>query len=156
MKKRLFAFLICIMLLLSSCSDDILDPIITLAPEELPTSELTEAPSAVSLAGYKVVRSEKASASIISAAVEFKKAIDAVADDITIGDDWYNKNAGELPAEALEILVGDTNRPESVELKKGLLNNDFAVKYFPESRRIAIIGGSDEATMEAIKYFLEF
>ncbi len=144
------------MLLLSSCSGDVLDPIITNAPEEFPTSELTEAPSAVSLSGYKVIRSEKASQTIVSASIEFKKAIEAVAGDITIGDDWYNKNAGELPTEALEILVGDTNRPESAELKKNLLQNDYAVRYFPESGRIAIVGGSDEATLKAISYFLEF
>lgn len=156
MKKRFFASLICIMLLLSSCSGDVLDPIITNAPEEFPTSELTEAPVAISLAGYKVIRSEKAAQSIVSAAVDLKAKISEQAEGITISDDWYNKKAGDLPAEALEILVGETNRAESVELKNQLLENDFAVKYYPESRRIAILGGSDEATIKAISYFLEF
>ncbi len=156
MKKRIFAFLICILLLLSACSGDVLDPIITNAPEEFPTSELTAAPAAVSLAGYKVIRSEKAAQSIVSAAVDLKTKISEQAEGITISDDWYNKNAGDLPAEALEILVGETNRDESVELKNQLLENDFAVKYYPESRRIVILGGSDEATIKAISYFLEF
>ena len=155
MKKRLSSLLICIMMLLSSCSGDVLDPIITNAPEEFPTSELTEVPTAVSLTGYKVIRSSKASNSIVSAAVELKKALSEVAEDITIGDDWY-KTGDALPTEALEILVGETNRTESIEMKKELLEDDFAVKYFPESRRIVILGGSDEATLEAISYFLEF
>ncbi len=155
MKKRIFAFLICIMLLLSSCSGDVLDPIITNTPEEFPTSELTEAPAAVSLAGYKVVRSERAAQSVVSAAVDLKTKLSEQAEGITISDDWH-KASEEFPAEALEILVGETNRPESVETKKQLLENDFAVKYYPASRRIVILGGSDEATIKAISYFLEF
>lgn len=156
MKKRIITLLVCIMLLLSSCSGDVIDPIVTMPQEELPTSEITEAPSSITLAGYKVIRSQKASNAIVTAAVEFKKTLESVADGLTIGDDWYNKNAGELPAEALEILVGDTNRPESIALKETLLADDFAIKYFPESRRLAIIGGDDESTMKAIAHFLEY
>ena len=155
MKKRLLSFVVCILLLLSSCSDDVLDPIITAPVEEFPTSELTEAATSVSLAGYKVVRSEKASKAIVSAAVEFKQTIESVVGSMNIGDDWH-KSGEALPNEALEILIGDTNRSESVELKAELLQDDYAVKYFPESGRIAIIGGSDEATIKAISYFLDY
>ncbi|MBQ2716838.1 MAG: hypothetical protein IJF21_08565, partial [Clostridia bacterium] len=113
MEKRLFAFLICFMLLLSSCSGDVIDPIVTNAPEEFPTSELTEAPAFVSLAGYKVVRPMHTSDRIVDAAVGLKKVLDKAVENITIGDDWH-RDSEELPAEALEILVGETNRPESV------------------------------------------
>ncbi len=153
MKKRLFAFLICIIMLLSSCTGG--DPAITETTGADTTAELTEAPSAVSLAGYKVIRSEKASQAVISAAVELKNAIEKVADGVTISDDWY-KTGDTLPDEALEILVGDTNRPESAELKKTLLADDFVIKYFPESERIAIIGGDDDSTLKAISHFLEY
>ena len=155
MKKRLFTFLICITLLLSSCSGDVLDPIVTQPVDEYPTSELTEPPADISLAGYTVIRSSNASATVVSAAVELKKALADAVGEVGIGDDWY-KTGDTLPAEALEILVGDTNRPESVELKENLLANDFAIKYFPESRRIAIIGGDDESTVKAISHFLEY
>lgn len=155
MKKRIITFLIFITLIFSSCSGDVTDPTVTLAPDEYQTSEMTEAPADVSLAGYKVIRSYKASSAVVSAAVELKKALGEVADGITIGDDWY-KSDTVLPDEALEILVGDTNRAESSKLKEGLLADDFAVKYFPESHRIAIVGGSDEATLKAVDHFLEF
>ncbi len=154
--KRFFALIICLMMLMTSCSDDVLDPIVTMPQEELPTSEITEAPSSISLSGYKVIRSEKASAAMVSSTVEFKKTLEAVADGITIGDDWYNKNAGEIPAEALEILIGATNRPETAEVMEDLLADDFVIKYFSESGRIVICGGSDEATMKAMDHFLEF
>lgn len=143
------------MMLLSSCSGNVIDPIVTDASDELTSSELTEAPADVSLAGYKVVRSYKASSAMVTATVELKKTLAEVADGITIGDDWY-KESEALPDEALEILVGETNRPESAEMKNGLLEGDYVVKYFPESRRIVIIGGSEEATVKAIEYFLEF
>jgi hypothetical protein len=87
--------------------------------------------------------------------VELKKTLSESVEGVTIGDDWY-KTGDTLPTEALEILVGETNRTESVEMKAGLLEDDFAVKYYPESHRIVILGGSDEATVKAISYFFEF
>ncbi len=153
--KSFFAILICLVMLMTSCSDDILDPIVTDPGIEYPTEEKTEAPSSVSLSGYKVIRSEKASKQIVSATVDFKKKIETEAGSIAIGDDWY-KSGEALPEKALEILVGATNRPETAEVMSGLLSDDFAVKYFPESGRIAICGGSDEATLKAMEHFLEF
>ena len=155
MKNRLFAFLICIMLLLSSCSGDVLDPIITSPVDEFPTSELTEASVPVSLADYKIIRSSTASQSIVSAAVELKKSLSEAVGEIGIADDWA-RSADDIPAEGLEILVGDTNRKETAALKTELREDDYAVKYFSESGRIAIVGGSDEATLKAIAYFLEY
>lgn len=153
--KRFLALLMCTIIFMTSCSGDVIDPIVTDPGVEYPTEEMTEAETHVSLAGYKVVRAEKASGTVVSAAMELRKTLEAVAGNITISDDWL-KSGEELPAEALEILVGDTNRPESIEVKKELLSDDFAVKYFPESKRIVICGGSDAATLKAIGHFLEF
>ncbi len=153
--KRIISLFLCILIFLTSCSGDILDPIITIEPTEQPTAEKTEAPATVPLAGYKIIRSEKASDSMISAAVNLRQTLSAAAENISISDDWL-KPGEELPAEALEILVGETNRPESAEVRGELLADDFAVKYFPESGRIVICGGSDTATLKAIEYFLEF
>ena len=124
MKNRLFAFLICIMLLLSSCSGDVLDPIITSPVDEFPTSELTEASVPVSLADYKIIRSSTASQSIVSAAVELKKSLSEAVGEIGIADDWA-RSADDIPAEGLEILVGDTNRKETAALKTELREDGF-------------------------------
>ena len=154
--KRLFALIICFMMIMTSCSGDVIDPIITAPGDEFPTSELTtEAPSAVSLEGYKVIRSERASEQIITATVNFKKKLETSVGGLTIGDDWH-KSGEELPEKALEILVGSTNRTESAEVEAELLFNDYAIKFFPESGRIVICGGSDEATMKALDHFIEF
>lgn len=152
---RFIALLVCILMLFPSCSGDAIDPIVTDPGVEYPTEEKTEAPTHISLAGYKVIRSENASKQIVSAAVDMRKTLDETSGNITIGDDWI-KSGETLPEKALEILVGETNRPESAEVMGGLLAGDFAVKYFPESGRIAICGGSDEATLKAIEHFLEF
>lgn len=152
---RFFAFLLCIMMFLASCSGDVLDPIVTQEHSELPTVEKTEAPTTVSLSGYKVIRSSKASDSVVAAAMSLRKTLDSVAEGITIADDWY-KTGDTLPENALEILVGETNRAETQEVRAELLADDFAVKYFPESGRIVICGGSDAATLKAVEHFLEF
>ena len=152
---RFFALTICFLIIFSSCAGGAVEPIATDPVEELTTAELTEAVTSVSLAGYKVIRSEKASSQLIAATVEFKKSIEATTENITIGDDWY-KSSETLPEKALEILIGATNRPESVEVMSELLASDFAIKYFPESGRLVICGGSDEATAKAMAHFLEF
>lgn len=152
MKKRLFAFLVSIILLLPSCTGNL--PDVTVGPDGSAAPEQTEA-AAISLAGYTVIRPEHAEAGVLSAAIDLKKELEASAEGIAISDDWY-RSGESLPDQAKEILVGNTNRAETQELLRGLLADDYAVKYFPESGRIAICGGSDEATVKAIGYFLEF
>jgi len=157
--KRILSILICILMLLSSCTKEPVLPTVTDVTEgtdELATSEpVTELPSEISLSGYKVIRSAKASKTVIEGAVNLKKKLDALTDNVSIGDDWH-KSDEEIPEKALEILVGSTNRPESLEIEEELLSGDFAIKYFPESGRIVICGGSDAATIKAVDHFLEF
>lgn len=157
--KRILSILICIMMLLSSCSENTPIPEATESTgrsEEITTSEpITELPSEISLSGYKVIRSAKASKTVIDGAVNLKKKLDELTDNVSIGDDWH-KSDEEIPEKALEILVGSTNRPESLEIEEELLSGDFAIKYFPESGRIVICGGSDAATIKAVDHFLEF
>ena len=62
-------------------------------------------------------------------------------------------NSTEIPEDACEILIGLTNRSESMALAKGLRMNDFAIAA--EGDRIMIVGGSDQATADGVAYFLE-
>ncbi len=57
----------------------------------------------------------------------------------------------QVPVGTLEILIGDTNRPESDSLRMGL--NDYAI-YF-ENDRLCINGGSAEALMTAVSLYFE-
>ena len=52
-----------------------------------------------------------------------------------------------------EILIGNTNRPESKELFDSLSYYDYAYKVISENC-VVICGGSDESTLKAVKQFL--
>lgn len=57
------------------------------------------------------------------------------------------------PAEAKEILVGATNRTESLSTLEKLRAKDHVITYLNE--RIVIVGGTAEATVEAVERFIE-
>ncbi len=121
------------------------------------TTEITEAPGvdlelgADALKEYKVIRAEKASDTIVSAAAALRTDLNAaLGASIGINEDWV-RNLDEIPASAKEIVVGSTNRPDGAEIEKELRENDFAIIY--KNERIFIIGGTDAATLEAIEYF---
>ena len=69
---------------------------------------------------------------------------------LTLSDDWYR---GELVRHELEILVGHTNRPESVEAEDSLTYYDYMYKIVSPSC-VVICGGSDESTLLAVEKFL--
>lgn len=52
---------------------------------------------------------------------------------------------------AKEILIGNTNRPESAEVAKNLKVGDYSIQVVGE--KIVIVGGSDDATATAINRF---
>lgn len=69
---------------------------------------------------------------------------------IEADNDWYR---GELVRHKYEILIGDTNRPESVAALEELTYYDYKYEVVsPEC--IVICGGSDSATLSAAMKFL--
>ncbi|MEI3058062.1 MAG: hypothetical protein V8T53_06725, partial [Eubacteriales bacterium] len=72
--------------------------------------------------------------------------------ELDVAEDWV-KDTADIPGAAKEILVGATNRPESISALKELKTDDFCVRFFAESGRVAIVG--DEATSEAVDYFIK-
>ena len=69
---------------------------------------------------------------------------------LALTDDWYR---GELVRHELEILVGHTNRPESVAAEDSLTYYDYMYKIVSPSC-VVICGGSDESTLLAVEKFL--
>lgn len=63
----------------------------------------------------------------------------------------YAKSEEDIPTDTKEILVGKTNRAESIEFSKILKKNDYVIAV--KNSRIIIIGGSEESTLKAIEYF---
>ena len=58
----------------------------------------------------------------------------------------------DQPKSAKEILVGQTNRLASEETLAELRPKDFVIKYVND--RVVILGGSPEATVRAVDYFI--
>lgn len=52
-----------------------------------------------------------------------------------------------------EILIGDTNRPETAEVKGSLEEGKFAIKAV--GNKLVICGQNNSATLQAIDYFIE-
>lgn len=104
-------------------------------------------------ADYVVLRAETGSDAEVEQAIRLRKAIaETIGVDLDMGTDWV-RSAADIPAAAHEIVVGRTNRPQTVAaLENDLLSRDWGI-YFADGR-VTIIGGNDEATEAAVDYFL--
>jgi len=85
--------------------------------------------------GQKLINAIK---NTTGAAVEFKS-------------DWL-RNDEAMPTERYEILLGNTNRPESIQTIKTLKYNDYFIGII--GNKLVIVGGSDTATSNATDYFI--
>lgn len=102
---------------------------------------------------YTVIRSEFASKDIRSAAVRICSSMEKATGlkDMPINED-YVKYGDPVPADTLEILVGMTNRTESIEAHKQLSENEYIITIM--NKRLVIIGYDDGATVAAVDHFI--
>ena len=133
--------------LLSSCSGGE-----TAATDTAEASQTEASPSGIGLDGYAVIRPMKATGRETDVAVSVRKALEDEGLSVTISDDWV-KDVSSLPAVAKEILVGNTNRPETAGISSGLKAGCAAVRAFP-SGRIAIYGSDDASLDRACAFFI--
>ena len=102
---------------------------------------------------YSLIRSEEASTAIIQRVTEMRNQIkEMTGASLTYGTDWIKRGA-EVPAEAKEIVIGSTNRPQTIAALESIREKDFVITY--EGGRLVITGGNEEATLRAIDYFVE-
>jgi len=103
---------------------------------------------------YVIIRAEKASSAVISAAVSINEKVGSSIDfgRFKMNDDFIGRNQ-ELPETAKEIVVGVTNRKECAELGTLMAEKDYGVFY--KNERIFIYGETDSAVEKAVAYFLE-
>lgn len=119
------------------------------------TEALTEAPKTFSPTfDYYIIRNESmvSSSTTIDAMAYIRNAFDDAFGKLNkMADDWYRESDGLKPRE-YEILIGYTNRPQSIELYATLGVNDYA--YYVESENVIVIcGGCPDATLKAVKKF---
>ncbi len=58
------------------------------------------------------------------------------------------------PTDTLEILIGETNRQESVTTRADIKSGDYVIKF--ENNRLVILGGSEAATLEAVNHYTTY
>lgn len=93
-----------------------------------------------SLDAQKALSSSCATLHTILEKVLARKDVEIITDDVSPYE-W-------------EILVGNTNRPESAEVLAELGDKQYAIRVMQEGKRIVIIGCDDEHTVQAVDYFL--
>ena len=156
-KIRATAFLLIVfqLLILASCAggDGLTDNTSSTGedtspvPLEIPLLSESGAPI------YTIVRPEKASKDLLTAAARMRSAIsDAAGKSFSITDDWV-KNPEDIDEESFEILIGKTNRAASIAAAEGLALRDYRIRV--SGNKIVICGGSDEATVAALEVFIE-
>ncbi len=59
-----------------------------------------------------------------------------------------------VPTDTLEVLVGITNRQESVNALKSIRSEDFVITF--ENNRLVITGGSSSATARAVEFYISY
>jgi len=104
---------------------------------------------------YVVVRADTAAndSAVVRSTVKIRNAFkDAAGVDIRLTTDWV-KRGDPVPEGTKEIIVGDTNRPESAQAAEGLGKNEYVIKIIGD--RIVIYGTTEEATNLALEHFLK-
>lgn len=108
---------------------------------------------------YKIIRPQSAGrdSEVREAALLLRDLVKtATGVDMTRTDDYYNEGdaaAVEALKTSKEILIGETNRPESVAALEGLAFNEYIIKV--DGSKIVIVGACDTATLQAVEYFGE-
>ncbi len=147
--KILFSIFLAVLLALSSvsCDDN--------TSETGETAETTEARELISLEGYTFVYPATTSREVISAV---KAAADTINASfglrLTHTNDWM-AIAPDQPVQNddKEILLGATNRAESVEAQKST-EGSFSYSVTQTGSKIVIYGGSEEALLRGLEHFL--
>lgn len=101
---------------------------------------------------YTIIKPDRCSDTVSSlTSLCWKTFAQTYGAELGISTDWVEDPA-EIPADAPEILIGTTNRPESTEAATALESNLYSVICV--GNRIVIVATNDAALGEAVNAFL--
>ena len=108
----------------------------------------------INLSEYTLIRSDRAPAALVSLGANFKEELDrAAGGKVTLSDDFLAK--GKTPDEnAKEILIGNTNRPESNTVYEEL-GDAFSYRIQKVGNKLVIAAPTPELMGKAINYLME-
>ena len=155
MKKiKIFAILIIILSALMSCGSET-DGSVSSTPPTSNADCLVYEGEVI----YAVIRSDISSRAVTEAAVALRKFLNEnlPEGEVKILTDWVKKNETvEEMREPFEILIGETNRTESIESYEKYRKAEQPLEYLIEkSGNHYTIIGTDETIMAAVEAFIE-
>lgn len=151
-KRRLLISVLCLLLVLLlsvSCENGKTnEPIDTTT-----TTTGTEEVFVLDRTAYAVIPADDANSDDIKLALRYlTNATEGFFDrPVRTSDDWYR---GEMVRFDVEILIGETNRPESIAAAESLSYLDYCYEVVSPTV-VVVCGGSDEATRLAMERFLK-
>ena len=102
---------------------------------------------------YVIVRDYKAGPQTVDAIAALVKAFkESIGCDIVVRECYSDREVEEDVVEAKEILIGTTNREESIKALDGKKASDYTIGIYGE--KVVIAGGSDAYTAMAIVRFM--
>ncbi len=103
---------------------------------------------------YRIVRPDAGTDGEIQVGIDFKKSLkELTGADFSLTSDFIMPNQSlDDVAEVCEILIGATNRPESIAAREGLAVDEYVIRVV--GTKIVIAGGSDLMTARAAEAFL--
>lgn len=126
---------------------------ITPASNDIFSTEKVEFVDAAGKAVYSIIRPEKSLDGESTAASRMFKSMKDV-----LGSSGKNSSDTEDGTDAFEILIGNTNRPETAEAFKylstngGMRKDDYIIGSI--GKKIVILGVTDSATAAGVEYFI--
>lgn len=126
---------------------------VTTDPEITTEAPPVQEPVTLDIGAYTIIRESDSSDAYKECAKKLRTEIEARTGIKPGIDEDFVYPGHEITPTAKEILVGNTNRPETAKYLEGIRDKDFVITF--ENERVIIAGGSAEATMRAVEYFLE-
>lgn len=151
MRNKLLYLALAAMLALTftACGGDGTADDTTAPADSMPVTTEAPAPTTLTLGqNYTIVRDEDGGQLAVSAATGLRAALN---EQPNIETDWVKRGAEPVFGD-YEILLGATNRPESIALSEGLGRYDYRIKV--EGEKLVIAGGSDVALATAVAELL--
>ena len=126
--------------------------------ETLPETEPAPAPIALlndaGEAVYDIIRPDEGSGDEKQTAIDLRKSLQTLTGaTFSLSSDYIlPTDSLEAKSELCEILIGATNRPESIEACEGLTVNEYVIRVV--GTKIVIAGGCNLMTERAVEAFL--
>ncbi len=103
---------------------------------------------------YQVVRSDYAEGDLVHCGMDVRYAFEDAGYDLKLTTDFFREGHEAYAMGEYEILVGETNRPETAEFLDGLQMWQYG--YALVGQKIVIAGHDDASTRLAVKEFKTF